>query len=175
MACSYRPPPSHQCTGVQIMDSKILRRFWSKVNKHGSKVPYMDSCCWEWTDHCQNGYGGFNYNGKAHRAHRIAWLITNGRIDNGMCILHKCDNRKCVNPSHLFIGTGQDNVDDMVAKSRQAIGVDHGISKLSEDKIREIRMWCSIGYTHRQIASAYGVSNGNISHIRNGATWGWVK
>lgn len=86
-------------------------RFWSKVNK----TPF----CWEWTASLSHGYGQFMMpNRKLNRAHRVAWILVFGSIPLGLHVLHKCDNRKCVNPNHLFLGTNQDNIIDRVSKNR---------------------------------------------------------
>ena len=90
--------------------------FWHFVDMSGD--------CWMWTG-CRNyqGYGYFRFEGKMRRAHRIAWILTNGPIPHGegfhgICVLHRCDNRLCVKPDHLFLGTNHDNVIDMWKKGR---------------------------------------------------------
>jgi len=94
-----------------------MDRFWSKVDV---KEP---SECWEWQASInKNGYGAFKFDGWMRPASRISWLITNGEIPEGMSVCHKCDNRSCVNPSHLFLGTHQDNMDDMNRKGRYVSG-----------------------------------------------------
>lgn len=97
-------------------------RFWSKVHKTSS--PHG---CWEWTASCfekRGGYGQFStvsFSGrKRYSAHRFSWLIEHGSIPKGLCVLHRCDNPKCVNPMHLFLGTDMDNVRDMRAKRRDS-------------------------------------------------------
>ena len=88
-----------------------MDKFWKKVDKSGD--------CWLWmAGKLEKGYGQFWFDGRTHRAHRMAWLLTNGEIPEGMCVLHKCDNPPCVNPSHLWLGTNQDNMDDMNNKGR---------------------------------------------------------
>ena len=90
-----------------------LQNFWSKVIVGG------DDDCWVWTGATQSkGYGSFSINGRTHSAHRVSFALASNR-DPGDChVLHECDNRKCVNPNHLFEGTNLDNVRDMHAKGR---------------------------------------------------------
>ena len=93
-------------------------RFWEKVNKN------TESGCWEWTSALvRGGYGGFathfpSEGRKNNRAHRFAWTLVNGQIPDGLWVLHKCDNRICVNPDHLFLGDSKDNMLDCAAKGR---------------------------------------------------------
>ena len=87
-------------------------RFWSKVAK-GDKED-----CWEWIVAINSsGYGSFGYNGKVYSSSRFSWFLSSGKFPED-CVLHKCDNRKCVNPEHLFIGSAKDNSDDKINKGR---------------------------------------------------------
>ena len=91
----------------------LEERFWEKVNKT------ID--CWEWIGAIdRHGYGKFSIKYKKYIAHRISWELHNGKIPKGICVLHRCDNRKCMNPEHLWLGTQQDNSDDMIRKGRSA-------------------------------------------------------
>ena len=147
------------------MDAEILERFWSKVNKD------TESGCWEWTASCRRGYGQFKFNDRNQGAHRVSWQIHNGEIPHhdsyhGMCVLHHCDNRKCVYPKHLFLGTDQDNSFDMVKKNRQAKGESQWKAKLTTEQVRIIRYWWSLGnMSKKRIAKFFGVTANHVSKI----------
>ncbi len=108
------------CIYVKRENGNINHGFWARVTKGDSKS------CWNWTGgKNEKGYGALRFLGERILAHRLSWIIHNGPIPehdsyHGFCILHRCDNPSCVNPDHLFLGTHQDNMDDMVAKNRHA-------------------------------------------------------
>ena len=132
-----------------------------------AKVAVRESGCHEWTGCLMpNGYGQFHKDGRTAYAHRVAYELAYGSTH--LYVLHKCDNRKCVNPEHLFSGTFADNMLDMVAKNRQAQGDTNGRRKLSSDQVRAIRS--EIGL-HREIADKYGVTPSLVSMIRSGRIW----
>jgi hypothetical protein len=128
-------------------------RFWPKVQKTEG--------CWLWTGgRNSNGYGTFGLNGtKSTAAHRFSWELVNGSIPHGMWVLHRCDVRHCVRPSHLFLGTRQDNTDDMLGKGRQTRGVDKALAKLTDEIVRTVRSrHAAGGVTLTALAAEYGVS-----------------
>lgn len=131
--------------------------------------------CWNWTG-TKFGFGHGVFKCKAFHptaipASRASWIMHRGPIPDGLWVLHRCDNPSCVNPAHLFLGTCQDNVDDMVAKERNNRGEDRPEAKLTEDavrKMRDLRRW---GVPFRIIAAEFGVSlNAAVLAIK-GETW----
>lgn len=156
------------------MTPNIIDRFWSKVDK--------TSGCWEWkAGKFSQGYGAFHLKGKLKKAHRVAWEVTNGSIPDhdsyhGICVLHKCDNRGCVNPGHLFLGSQAENLADMAKKGRSNgnPGEMNGNAKLTNIEVEWIKMWLGFGYSQRKIASIFGVSQAAISHIQSGSRWAHI-
>ena len=154
----------------------IKKRFWAKVNKHPGHF-YKGTECWEWTGSLdRHGYGQFHLNGKHRIASRVVWLLVYDYLPVKACILHECDNPKCVRPTHLFPGSRKDNSIDMVAKGRYKVpgfcGSRHPRSKLNERKVLEIRRLYSTGtVTQRVLAADYGVTQHLINMIVLNRLW----
>lgn len=115
-----------------------LGSFWSNVNKDGPVPEHMPELgpCWVWTaGRFACGYGQFAKGRPSRYAHRISWALANGPVPDGLWVLHKCDNRPCVRPDHLFLGTHADNMRDMVEKGRSTVGDRNG-SRLHPERLR---------------------------------------
>lgn len=141
-----------------------------------------EDACWVWEKgRTTKGYGCMKFRGKAEVSSRISYTLHKGEIPAGLFVCHKCDNRLCVNPAHLFLGTNADNTADKVAKRRQSRGVIHsvatrgeknGAAKLTEIDVSVIR---SIkGETQTAIAKRYGVYPSVICNIVRGKSWSHV-
>lgn len=115
--------------GIQ---GSLKERFWSKVYLHGPLI--IETPCWEWTSSKnRQGYGVIGAGGSEGKqllAHRVSWNFAYGTIPNNLCVLHRCDNPSCVNPTHLWLGSRTDNVKDMDKKERRA-----SLRKLTKEQI----------------------------------------
>lgn len=134
--------------------------------------------CWVWTgDKYGSGYGRLSIGkGKQVRAHRFMYEQLNGKIPDGLFACHSCDNRLCVNPSHIFIGTQKDNMQDCLKKGRHKYktlkGVDSPNSKSTNDDIIKIRKLFSTGeYYQRELGEMFGISQATVSKIVLGLTY----
>lgn len=132
--------------------------------------------CWNWVAARKaNGYGVFGRGGRAAGiayAHRWAYEHFIGAIPAGMAVCHRCDNRACVNPDHLFFGTTADNQADMVAKGRSLRGERHNLVHLSDADVLEIRrLWADGQSTQAEIGKRFSVTKGLISLIVRGKAW----
>jgi len=101
-------------------------------------------------------------------------MLHHGPIPDGMFVCHRCDVRSCVNPEHLFIGTDQENKDDMVAKGRQSRGEDHGPAELTTEQVQRIDALLRDGLSHTRIARMFSIDRCAVAHIEYGRTWGWL-
>lgn len=128
-----------------------------------------DESCWLWLGaESSNGYGAIGVDGSIHR---VSYMIHVGPIPTGMFVCHTCDTKLCINPNHLFIGSHQDNMDDMNRKGRGLKGEQASNAKLTEAQVREAHKRRSTGEKVRDIASSYGVSHSTISLILSGTNW----
>lgn len=171
---------AHRDGGVFVRSATVMQRkqrtvieavesFWSSVGRGA------DSECWNWKLSTNGvGYGMFFLSGRRHLCHRISWTLFNGAIPAGMCVLHKCDNPNCVNPSHLFLGTQGDNMRDCIAKGRRVTVAPTGekchLAKLTDADVVRIRSIYRRGKA-TSIAATYGVTKCTINKIIRRNTW----
>jgi hypothetical protein len=142
--------------------------FWGKVQKR-------ENGCWEWTGYTldSNGYGYSYRPGVASRlVHRISYELAKGPIPKGLCVCHTCDNRICVNPEHLWLGTRADNNRDRDAKGRtnRPIGEKHPRAKLKAADAVVIR-GLQYQVTQKELARRFGVSPSTINQVQRGVIW----
>ena len=137
--------------------------------------------CWEWQGYKSKGYGQMGVGSeRTYLTHRVSWELAHGPIDDGLFVCHKCDNRACCNPEHLFLGTNLDNVRDSMRKGRFSLqsgnkkpltGESHGMSRFTEEQVREIRSLYREGVTQKAIGARFGVPQGHIHLIVKKKIW----
>jgi hypothetical protein len=154
---------------------KRIKKFWSYAQPSTTNF-YAGSPCLEWMlGKSINGYGNFWWEGRGWFAHRFAWELKNGHIPKNLCVLHHCDNRICIEVTHLFIGTQNENIQDKVNKNRQAQqkGEAHGGAKLTNAKVLAIRKLYATGrFTQQELAYKFGLTDqSRISYIVNKKQW----
>lgn len=162
------------------------RRFCSRSCARLDQIPSLETrffakfkrknCagCWLWEGSTNGvGYGQIIENGKKLLAHRVSWTFHVGKLQPSICVLHHCDNPRCVRPGHLFLGTRKDNNNDRIRKGRSkpARGERSGRAKLKAKQIKKIRNLAAQGWSHRRLAKRFDVSHSTIGNILRGKTW----
>jgi len=148
------------------MKKPVMERIFDNLKRNPKTF------CWEWLK-CSTarGYGQININGKSCLVHRIIYKYIYGNIPSDKpCILHRCDNPKCCNPTHLYAGTPQNNMDDKVKRNRSihAMGEKHYKAKLTEKQVLEIR---ASKEPYLVLVKRFNVGKATISKIKNRKTW----
>lgn len=140
--------------------SSLPRRFWAKVDKEGPIHPTHGQC-WVWTPVSGGRYGKLKVNDRWTRPHRVSWLLHHGEITDGLFVLHRCDNKRCVNPDHLFLGDDDDNKKDYVAKGFKQN------QRLTREQVLWIRENCdpSVSGDIRRVASVLGVNERTVHGV----------
>lgn len=169
---------------IDSIPQQIIDRFWSNVAISGRDE------CWNWTsEYLARGYGRFNMFGISYIATRMAYFLAHLTDPGPMFVCHTCDNRKCVNPRHLWLGTAADNARDMVEKGRSATGDRNaralypektargsraGLAKLTEEQVVHIHQDLANGHNCKVIAQKYGITHSVVSKIARRELWAHV-
>lgn len=155
---------SNRCAPRPVAPTDPVIRFWKKVDRRG------DDECWDWiAGTTKFGYGAFGVTSRDTRAaHRYCWELFHPRLLDGECLLHSCDNPRCVNPAHLRIGTRTDNSRDKCERNRAPRGESLPTAKLTAEAVAAIR---ADSRSQSQIALAYGITQSAVSCVRTRKTW----
>ena len=164
-------PEAYSKRGKRKAKRSVQERFWEKVDKFSNV-----NGCWLWTGAVLSiknfPYGIFQYKGKATRAHRMAYILTNGPIKSHDCVLHRCDNPRCVNPDHLFLGNKTINIIDRDNKGRQMRGEKHVLSKITKDDVIKIRnLYKTKNYSQAKLGAMFNLRQCTVSAIICKKTW----
>lgn len=148
-----------------------------RIKKYFEKYVIRQEGCWDWKGIIEHtGYAKLGIRPPI-KAHRASWIIYRGDIPLNMCICHTCDNRKCTNPEHLWLGTHKENIQDKIKKGRtnapKGTRARHAI--LNDEKVKEIKIMLQNGLTCSEIGRQYKVSRKIISRIKNNETWKHVE
>lgn len=158
---------NRKCRPYPRKSKSVEERFWGKVDKSGE--------CWLWTAFKYEGYGYFCPTASIpKRAHRLSWELVNGPIPNGLLVCHTCDNRACVRPSHLFLGTQKDNLADMSRKGRGTKanrGAGSARTTLTQEDVLMIRDLASKGLSKAELGRRFNVTAGCVSRIVHYRRW----
>lgn len=164
---------------MKVISKRLPQLSESILDRFLSKIAYTANInnCWDWMGGIsRGGYGNFgvriNNATKNIICTRLSYFIHNNKDPYGFAVLHKCDNRKCVNPNHLYLGSNKDNSEDMVQKNRQASGVNNGSSKLSEQQVIEIRKeYVFRTVSFQKLANKFNLAKATVKSIIKRETW----
>jgi|SRR5208282_382127 len=156
-----------------LSEDEILLKLTEEFNK---KTVKNEKACWDWSGSLKVGYGVMKCKKRFIKTHRFSWKINFGPIPEGMYVCHKCDNRKCNNPEHLFLGTHEDNMKDMINKNRQrgAVGESNAKAIINKEKALEIKKMLSNGMTTIQIAKDLNISRAIVFGIKHKKNWSHI-
>ena len=152
----------NKCAGIKVPIEEYKKQ---RLSYYFSKTVTTESGCMEWQGFTDiHGYGKALFLKKKENLHRIVWKLTNGSIPEGLFVCHSCDNRKCVNPDHLFLGTNLDNIEDMVSKGRQSKWKTFLPILSNQDKELIWKMLIE-GYKPKAVAQEFGVCLRTIQSV----------
>jgi hypothetical protein len=164
-----RPGTGRYCSRICARSRKLDDRFWPKVQQGDG--------CWEWQgSRDKSGYGiiGASRHQRARRAHRVSWELHNGRsVPDGLDVLHHCDNKPCVNPAHLYVGTDLENARDAVERGRlpSRQGRANPNAKLTRSDVEAIIAAVTGGETQTAVARRFGISQPHVSELVRRVSW----
>ncbi len=150
---------------------------WEPLRQKINRLVNRAGDCWEYTGKTDHGYARFWFLGKLDYGHRWSYRAFVGPIPEGLHVLHHCDNKRCINPEHLYAGTHQDNMRDMVERGQRKgkmYGEGMPTAKLNDEAVRAIRWLVSKGKTVALISRLYSVNEGTIYMAARGITWAHV-
>lgn len=150
------------------LSPREIERFWSRVDRSAGP-----DGCWLWTASVgSHGYGDIRFKHGHYTAHRLSLMLALGEaFDESKFVCHACDNRRCVNPTHLWLGTTAQNMQDAARKDRTAHGERCHYHKLTEDDVRVIRRRHADGEAQAALAREYGLHPNTIHYAINRRTW----
>lgn len=150
----------------------VAERFWEKADRSGD--------CWIWMASLDSGgYGHFWYGGRLVQAHRVSWILANGPIPSGKQLNHRCHDRRCVRPDHLYLGTQSENIHDTegAARGRHPRGEANGRARLTAEQVRALRVAYRPGRKGNlsKLARIVGMTRGGLHHVVTGHVWKEVR
>lgn len=163
--------------------NQYIRGHRPEVHRHvdEKRSPFdidPETGCWNWNGpvNKKTGYGYVNVGNRQYGIHRLAWQIANGipLNDRLQIVRHTCDNRRCMNPAHLVLGSHQDNTNDAKERDRMPKGESHANAKLDDQQVRWVREWHAMGRDVRTIALRLRVSKHTVRDVIDGETWSHV-
>lgn len=166
--------PAHLRLGTYLDERQSRPSYQNRIARFWDRIERPAGGCWEWKGLLtKSGYGNLRWDGRGWLAHRLAWTLARGPVPSHLFVCHHCDNPKCCNPEHLFIGTQTDNMHDMFAKGRRiaARGERASKAKLTASEVRQMRADFAGGERQTDLSQKYGMSKGAVSAIVHGRHW----
>lgn len=174
---------NRRMSSQRIGESEFFKEqgeFSYSAYEHLAKYVDIDeeTGCWNWlgSTNTKDGYGQITIDGNKTLAHRAVWMLYhNKRIPKGCHICHTCDNRRCVNPEHLFLGTPKDNMQDLSKKLKQSRGKTRNPDRFKKDEILEIRAASNRGLSFWKIADEHNITPSQVHEIVIREDWPWLQ
>lgn len=164
--CSMKCQAKNRIFWIKASFEQKIKRLEIYFNKYVQRN--SEDECWGWIGTFLDGRGRLSFNNKQIQAHRASWMIHFGQIPENLYVCHKCDNKVCTNPKHLFLGTPSENIIDMIKKNRRKN------TKLTFNDVAIIKNMLSNKVKAKEIAIQFKVKPMTISDIKLGRTWRYV-